>query len=66
MLTSETLKFLFFQVFTANAIACGVGGLNIPKTPEFKGRESFKGEAFHSAEWKNDWKPAGRRVAVLG
>ena len=38
----------------------------MPSTPDFKGKDSFKGETFHSAEWKRGFDPKGRRIAVIG
>ena len=57
---------LLFQVFTANVLVGGTGGLHVPSIPEFKGKDSFKGEAFHSAHWKNGYDPTGRTVAIIG
>ena len=57
---------LFLQIFTANVVICGGGALHSPVVPDFKGKESFKGEAFHSAEWRRDYDPTGKRVAVIG
>lgn len=53
-------------MFTANVIANGAGVLHVPATPDFKGKDSFKGEAFHSAEWQKGYDPTGRTVAVIG
>ena len=44
----------------------GVGGLHVPSVPEFEGRESFQGDAFHSAQWDKDFHPAGKSVALIG
>ena len=37
---------------TANIIISGSGALHVPKTPAFVGAETFRGEAFHTAQWK--------------
>lgn len=50
----------------ANAVITAVGQLNRPRFPDIKGRERFKGAAFHSAEWRHDVDLAGKRVAVIG
>ena len=42
------------------------GGLHIPALPEIPGRDTFKGEAFHSAQWRHDVNLNGREVAVIG
>jgi len=48
------------------AIITAVGQLNRPRLPDIKGRESFKGAAFHSAEWRHDVDLTGKKVAVIG
>jgi 4-hydroxyacetophenone monooxygenase len=50
----------------ANAVITAVGQLNRPRFPEIKGRERFKGTAFHSAQWRHDVELTGKRVAVIG
>lgn len=50
----------------ANAVITAVGQLNRPRFPDIKGRESFSGAAFHSAEWRHDVDLTGKRVAVIG
>jgi cation diffusion facilitator CzcD-associated flavoprotein CzcO len=50
----------------AEVLASGVGQLNRPHVPDFPGRESFGGAAFHSARWDHGVDPAGKRVAVIG
>ena len=50
----------------ANAVITAVGQLNRPRLPEVKGRERFKGAAFHSAQWRHDVDLTGKRVAVIG
>ena len=37
---------------TANIIISGSGALHVPKIPEFPGAETFRGEAFHTAQWR--------------
>jgi len=50
----------------AKAVITAVGQLNRPRYPDIKGRESFAGPAFHSAEWRHDVDLTGKRVAVIG
>ena len=50
----------------AEVLASGVGQLNRPHVPEFPGRETFRGAAFHSARWDHGVDLAGKRVAVIG
>ena len=54
------------EVITARAVVSACGLFNTPSIPEFQGAESFAGAAFHSAEWKADFDPRGRRIAVIG
>jgi 4-hydroxyacetophenone monooxygenase len=50
----------------ANAVISAVGQLNRPSWPAIDGVASFRGEYFHSAEWRHDVDLAGKRVAVIG
>lgn len=51
---------------TCNAIVAATGQLNRPKYPDIPGRERFRGEAMHSAQWDRSVELDGRRVAVIG
>jgi cation diffusion facilitator CzcD-associated flavoprotein CzcO len=48
------------------ALVLGNGALHLPSLPNIPGRESFAGEAFHSARWNHDVDLAGKRVGVIG
>jgi 4-hydroxyacetophenone monooxygenase len=50
----------------ANAVITAVGQLNRPRLPDIRGRDSFKGVSFHSAEWRHDVDLTGKTVAVIG
>ena len=50
----------------ARVLVSGMGALHVPRFPELKGMDRFRGPAFHSAEWDGDAALAGRRVAVIG
>ena len=50
----------------ANIIVSGSGALHVPKLPQFPGMDTFKGDAFHTALWKKDYEPKGKKVAVIG
>lgn len=43
-----------------------VGLLSQPYTPEIPGAETFKGDSFHTARWKDEVSVAGKDVVVLG
>ena len=47
-------------------LVSSVGQLNRPAWPDLPGRESFRGVAFHSAEWDHRSDLSGKRVAVIG
>jgi len=50
----------------ARALVSAIGLFNQPIYPDIAGRERFRGEAFHSAEWNHDCDLTGKRVAVIG
>ena len=52
--------------FAARYLIAGVGALVEPSLPDIPGVESFAGTIMHSARWDHDWRPGGRRVAVVG
>lgn len=54
------------RVTHATALISAIGVLAVPKFPDLKGIESFKGEVFHSARWRHDIDLHGKRVGVLG
>jgi 4-hydroxyacetophenone monooxygenase len=54
------------ETLSANAVVSAVGQLNRPRIPDFKGRETFRGPAFHSAEWEPQHQLEGKRIAVIG
>ena len=54
------------STLVANAIISAVGQLNRPKLPEIDGRDSFRGPAFHTAEWEEEHDLKGKRIVVIG
>jgi cation diffusion facilitator CzcD-associated flavoprotein CzcO len=52
--------------FTADLLIAGMGGLSEPKVPDIPGRDSFEGDAFHTAQWDHSVDMRGKRVAVIG
>ena len=54
------------ETITVQAIISAVGQLSRPKLPEIPGRETFRGPAFHSAQWDHSVDLTGKRVAVIG
>ncbi|MEV7096866.1 NAD(P)/FAD-dependent oxidoreductase [Amycolatopsis sp. NPDC051045] len=54
------------ETYEADVFVPAVGQLSRPALPAIPGRESFAGDAFHSARWDHGVELAGRRVAVIG
>ena len=54
------------QRIDARVLVSGMGALHIPRYPDLKGLECFRGPAFHSAEWDAAVDLAGKKVAVIG
>ncbi len=50
----------------ADILVMARGQLSEPKLPDIPGVESFAGTAFHSARWRPDFDPRGRRIGVIG
>ena len=51
---------------SVNVVISAVGQLNRPAMPDIPGLETFGGETWHSARWRNDVDLTGKRVAVVG
>ena len=54
------------ETLDARVLISGVGQLNRPKLPEVQGLGTFRGPAFHSAQWDHAVDIRSKRVAVLG
>ncbi len=54
------------ETLTARAVISAVGQLNRPNWPDFPGRDTFSGAAFHSAAWDHSVEIDGKRVALVG
>jgi cation diffusion facilitator CzcD-associated flavoprotein CzcO len=53
--------------FTCRFLVTAIGPLSTPTLPRVEGRDSFKGQSFHTARWpKQPVDFAGKRVAVIG
>ena len=50
----------------ADVIIAATGVLHHPSIPDFPGRDSFHGPAFHSARWDASVSLAGKRVGIIG
>jgi cation diffusion facilitator CzcD-associated flavoprotein CzcO len=54
------------ESYTARVVVAGFGPLSRPAYPKIDGIESFRGHAFHSAQWDSSYDLTGKRVAVVG
>jgi 4-hydroxyacetophenone monooxygenase len=54
------------QTLECNVLISAVGALNRPAIPDIPGRASFKGKAFHTAQWDKTADISGRKVALIG
>ena len=53
--------------FSTRFLITAIGPLSTPTLPVIEGRDSFKGQSFHTARWpKEPVDLAGKRVAVIG
>jgi cation diffusion facilitator CzcD-associated flavoprotein CzcO len=52
--------------YSAAVLVMATGPLSDPVIPALPGLESFRGRAFHSAQWDHELELDGRRVAVIG
>lgn len=53
-------------IYRAQFVINGSGPLSTPVTPNFPGRDTFAGKAFHTNGWDWDYDYKGKRVAVIG
>ncbi|OUS28218.1 monooxygenase [Gammaproteobacteria bacterium 45_16_T64] len=52
--------------YKAQFIINASGPLSTPVIPNFPGKDSFKGESFHTNNWNHDFDYKGKRVAIIG
>ena len=52
--------------WTADVLISAAGALSDPKLPDIDGIDSFRGEIFHSSQWRHRYDLSGKRVAVIG
>lgn len=50
----------------ADVLISATGALNRPIIPKLPGRETFKGEQWHSSRWREDLTFEGKKIAVIG
>ena len=54
------------EPYNAQFVINASGPLSTPVTPDFKGRDTFKGKSFHSNNWDSSYDHKGKRVAIIG
>lgn len=47
-------------------VISAVGAIHVPKIPNFAGLEDFRGEVFHTSQWKKDFDCRNKRIALIG
>ncbi|WP_375177497.1 flavin-containing monooxygenase [Marinobacter mobilis] len=52
--------------FSGQFLINASGPLSTPMTPNFPGRDSFKGKSFHTNNWDWDYDYRNKRVAIIG
>ncbi|KAJ3513851.1 hypothetical protein NLJ89_g2717 [Agrocybe chaxingu] len=65
-LTVENLATGEQSVTTAAIVVSAIGVLGFPRYAGIPGRETFKGELFHSGRWDTSIDLAGKKVGVIG
>lgn len=53
-------------VFESRLLFLATGSLHDVKVADIPGRDTFVGEMFHSAQWRDGYDGSGQRVAVIG
>ena len=54
------------EIYRGDVLIAATGVLHYPRFPEIAGLESYAGDCFHSAQWRDGIDLAGKRVAVIG
>ena len=54
------------ETYLGKTFISAIGQLHHPSTPEFKGKDLFEGENWHSAKWNHEVSLAGKTVGVIG
>ena len=60
-LSTNSVSFDLFPVWLL--LSFDVSSARLPDIP---GLEDFKGASFHTSEWKKEFAPKGKRIAVIG
>lgn len=60
------LKDISGRKYHADAVVAATGFLRVPTVPNFEGKGTFRGPAFHSSEWDHSVNMQGKRIGVIG
>ncbi len=52
--------------YQAQSLITAIGQLHFPNVPAIKGKETFEGHTWHSAQWNHDIDLKGKNVGVIG
>ena len=62
-----TIRAVGGNTYTAKYLVLAVGNLSLPRVPNFKGLEQFKGRWFHTGQWPKETVDfTGRTVGIIG
>jgi cation diffusion facilitator CzcD-associated flavoprotein CzcO len=64
--TAWTVTLKGGETLTAPVLVSGLGQLNRPSFANIPGRDTFRGESWHSARWRHDVDLAGKTVGCIG
>ncbi len=54
------------EAIRARVVIAAYRPVQVPWLPDIPGRDDFRGESFHAAQWPPDFHPGGKRVAIVG
>ena len=54
------------ETFRGQFLVSGIGALHVPNTPNFPGKDDFRGVSFHTAEWNHDFDVTDKNIAMIG
>lgn len=54
------------ETLAAKFLVNASGPLSTPVIPNFKGRDTFEGQTFHTNNWQHSYDHKGKRVAIIG
>lgn len=61
-----TIKTKSGETYDCQFFVSAIGQLHVPSRPDFKGKDTFKGPSFHSAQWNHLVDLKDKNVGVIG